>query len=321
MKGKAQGARGAAAARTGAAKSDAGGMKRLQSAESMRRFAREAREAGRSIGFVPTMGAFHEGHLALVRKARGQNDVVVVSVFVNPLQFGPHEDYEHYPRDLARDLDRVRELGVDAAFVPDAAEMYPVGYTTNVSVGPLAGRLCGAGRPGHFDGVCTVVAKLLGIIQPHRLYLGQKDAQQLVVLTRMIADLNIDTKVVACPTVREKDGLAMSSRNAYLTPEERAQAPNLYRVLRAAQRAVLVEHERDPRRLRDQMKLQLEGDAAFRVEYIALVDPETLEELPTLTGRLLIAIAARLGKARLIDNLLVNVPGGRMAEQLTIARE
>jgi pantoate--beta-alanine ligase len=322
MTANARGPRRGTAAGKGAKPDEPNTMKRLQSAESMRRFARDAREAGRTIGFVPTMGAFHEGHLSLMRKARSQNDVVVVSIFVNPLQFGPHEDFEHYPHDLARDLDRARELGVDAVFIPETAEVYPAGFAVRVSVGPMGERLCGAARPGHFDGVCTVVLKLLGIVQPQRMYLGQKDAQQLILLERMVTDLNVDTRVVACPTVREADGLAMSSRNAYLTPEERAtQAPRLYQALRSVQRAILIEHERDAQRLRERMRSQIEEGTGFAVEYVAFVDPETLADRPVLTGRTLIALAARLGKARLIDNILINVPGGRMAEQLGIERE
>jgi pantoate--beta-alanine ligase len=299
----------------------ADGMKRFQSAESQRRFSRQAREAGRKIGLVPTMGAFHEGHLSLIRRARAQNDVVVVSVFVNPLQFAPHEDYEHYPRDLARDLDRAREAGADAVFVPETGEMYPPGFATRVSVGPISTRLCGATRPGHFDGVCTVVLKLLGIVQPHRVYLGQKDAQQVVVLQKMIDELSVDVKILGCPTVREKDGLALSSRNAYLTPEERTVAPRIYRALRFAQREILVGGEREPNRLRARMTEQIAEGTGFAVEYVAMVDPETLEERRELSGRTLIAIAARLGRARMIDNLLIHVPGGRMADKVSMTRE
>jgi len=297
------------------------GMKRFQSAESQRRFSRQAREAGKKIGLVPTMGAFHEGHLSLIRRARAQNDVVVVSVFVNPLQFGPHEDYEHYPRDLARDLDRAREAGADAIFVPEAGEMYPPGFSTRVSVGPMTTQLCGAARPGHFDGVCTVVLKLLGIVQPHRMYLGEKDAQQVTILQKMIDELSVDVKIVTCPTVREKDGLALSSRNAYLAPEERAVAPRIYRALRFAQREILVGGEREPERLRARMTEQITDGTPFAVEYVAMVDPETLVERRELSGRTLIAIAARLGRARLIDNLLIHVPGGRMAEKVGMTRE
>jgi pantoate--beta-alanine ligase len=262
------------------------------------------------------MGALHEGHLSLVRKARSQNDVVVLSIFVNPLQFAPGEDYERYPRDLARDMDRAREAGVDAVFIPEAPDLYPEGFTTRVTIGTMGERLCGAGRPGHFDGVCTVVLKLLGIVQPHRLYLGQKDAQQLIILERMIADLNVDVKVVACPTVREKDGLALSSRNRYLTEAERGEAPRLYAALRMAQREILVGNERDANRLRARMHDAITAKSGIEIEYIALVDPETLEERPVLGGRTLIAVAARVGTARLIDNILINVPGGRMAEKV-----
>jgi pantoate--beta-alanine ligase len=297
------------------------GMKRFQSAESQRRHSRQAREAGQKIGLVPTMGAFHEGHLSLIRRARGQNDLVVVSIFVNPIQFGPDEDYERYPRDLARDLDRAREAGADAVFLPEVEEMYPPGFSSRVTVGPITERLCGATRPGHFDGVCTVVLKLLGIVLPHRVYLGEKDAQQLIVLQKMVDELNVDVKIVPCPTVREKDGLAMSSRNAYLTEEERALAPRIYRALRFAQREILVGGERDPERLRARMTEQLTAGAPLAVEYLAMVDPETLEDRATLSGRTLIAVAVGLGRARLIDNLLIHVPGGRMAEKVRLSRE
>lgn len=297
------------------------GMKRFQSAESQRRFSRQAREAGRKIGFVPTLGAFHEGHLSLIRRARAQNDLVVVSVFVNPLQFGPGEDFERYPRDLARDLDRARDAGADAIFVPEVAEMYPPGFAARVTVGPIAAKLCGASRPAHFDGVCTVVLKLLGIVQPHRIYLGEKDAQQVVLLQKMIDELSVDVKVVPCPTVREKDGLALSSRNAYLTPTERTAAPRLYQALRFAQREILVGGERDPEKLRARMAERITEATDIAIEYIAMVDPETLEERTTLTGRTLIALATRLGSTRLIDNLLIHVPGGRMADKVAMTRE
>ena len=307
----------AEAAATEEPKAAAGGagMKRLQSAESQRRFSRQMREEAKRIGFVPTMGAFHEGHLTLMRKARGQNDVVVVSIFVNPLQFGPGEDYEKYPRDLARDLDKARAEGVDAVFIPEPAEMYPPGFSTKISVGPMADKLCGAQRPGHFDGVCTVVLKLLGIVQPHRLYVGQKDAQQAILLQKMLIDLDVDVRTTVVPTQRDKDGLAMSSRNRYLNEEERAMAPRLYEALRLAQREILVGGERDPKALAARMRDLILSGTKFEIEYLEMVDPETLDPRPILTGRLLIAIAARLGPARLIDNLQINVPGGRMAER------
>jgi len=295
------------------------GMKRLQSPGSMRRFAQQKRAAGQRIGFVPTMGALHEGHVSLMRKARSQNDVAVMSIFVNPLQFGAGEDYERYPRDLARDMDLAREAGIDAVFVPEVADLYPEHFTTRVSVGPLGERLCGSFRPGHFDGVCTVVLKLLGIVQPHRLYLGEKDAQQLIILERMITDLDIDVRVVPVATVREKDGLAVSSRNRYLSPEERREAPRLYQALRLAQREILVGHERDPERLAERMRAHIRAGAGFEIEYVELVAPETLLPRPVLSGRTLIALAARLGGTRLIDNILVNVPGGRVAEEFGLS--
>lgn len=299
-----------------------GHMKRLQSAASQRRFSQQHREQGQVIGFVPTMGAFHEGHLALIRKARAQCDVVVVSIFVNPLQFSPGEDYTRYPRDLARDMDRARALGVDVVFVPEVEEIYREGFATKVTVGPLAERLCGAERPGHFDGVCTVVLKLIGIVQPHRIYLGEKDRQQLVVLQRMVADLDVDVKFVPVATVREKDGLALSSRNHYLTAEERRLAPRLYQALRLAQRTILIGGVRDPQELCRMMAAGiLEGDPPLRIGYVAVVDPETLVDLPVLTGRALIVLAVQIGQARLIDNLLINVPGGRMAESITARRK
>ncbi len=289
------------------------GMKRFQSAESQRRFSRDMRDEGKKIGFVPTMGAFHQGHLSLIEKARSQNDIVVVSIFVNPLQFGPEEDFDRYPRDLARDIDLCRAAGVDAVFQPDVGEMYPEGFTTRITVGPMGERLCGAFRPGHFDGVCTVVAKLIGIVAPHRVYLGEKDAQQVVILDRMVNDLNMDTKLVACPTIREKDGLAMSSRNSYLTPEERAQAGKIHEALRIAQREILVCNTRDPRELAALMRDVIQEGTQIEVQYIEMVDPETLEPRPLLEGRTLIAVRARLGRTALIDNMLINVPGGRMA--------
>jgi pantoate--beta-alanine ligase len=291
-------------------------MKRFQSAASQWRWSRDAVEAGKKIGLVPTMGAFHEGHLSLIKKAVSQNDLTVVSIFVNPLQFGKGEDFSAYPRDLARDTDLAREMGVDAIFIPDPTDMYPAGYCTLVSAGPLAERLCGANRPGHFDGVCTVVTKLIGIVQPSRIYLGEKDAQQLYILQRMISDLDLFVKVVGCSTVREKDGLAMSSRNAYLSPEDRAEAIKLHEALRLVQKAILLENARDAADLKERMQSHIIAGGRFEIDYIAIVDPESLDDREVLTGRTLIAIAARIGGTRLIDNILINVPGGQLAAGL-----
>ena len=289
------------------------GMKRFQSAESQWRWSRQAFEAGKKIGFVPTMGAFHDGHLALIKKSVSQNDLTVVSIFVNPLQFGEGEDCSAYPHDLARDTDLARELGVDAIFIPEPSEMYPEGFSTRISIGALGERLCGAFRPGHFDGVCTVVMKLIGIVQPHRIYFGEKDAQQLYIMRRMLSDLALHVKVVAVAIKREKDGLAMSSRNSLLTDPDRALAPKLYEALRIAQKAILLENQRDPDELKSRMKTHILESGRFEIDYVAMVDPETLDERPLLTGRTLIAVAAHLGETRLIDNILINVPGGQLA--------
>jgi pantoate--beta-alanine ligase len=287
-------------------------MRRFQSPESMKRYCRQLQRKGKTLGFVPTMGYLHEGHLALIRKARKQNDEVVVSIFVNPLQFGPNEDFEEYPRDLPRDMDLCRAEGVAAVFLPEVDDLYPEGFDTRVKVGRMAEVLCGASRPGHFDGVATVVLKLLEIVRPDRLYLGQKDAQQAIILQRMVEDFNMDTKVVVVPTVREKDGLALSSRNAYLTPEERQQATCLYRALRKAQRAILVEGETSRARVEGILRREITAQPLARLDYAQAVSLRDLQPVDPLRGRILLAVAAYFGRARLIDNLVVTVPG-RMA--------
>jgi pantoate--beta-alanine ligase len=255
-----------------------------------------------SIGFVPTMGALHVGHLSLVRAARIENDVVVLSIFVNPLQFGPAEDFSAYPRDEERDLGLAEAEGVDIAFLPSVDEMYPPDRSTTVSVSGISDVLEGKSRPGHFDGVCTVVAKLLNQVGAERAYFGQKDAQQVAVVRRMVRDLSIPTEIVVCPIVREEDGLAMSSRNAYLGAEDRAAATNLFKSLKAGE-AVLVAGGR-PGEAEAAMREVLEKAPAVHVDYAAAVDPETFDE-PLPGAPVLLAVAARVGPARLIDNLLV----------------
>ncbi len=255
-------------------------------------------------GFVPTMGYLHEGHLALVRRARAENDRVAVSIFVNPLQFGPREDLSTYPRALARDLDLLAGVPADLVFTPGEVEMYPVGFQTVVTVQHLAQPLEGSSRPTHFQGVTTVVAKLFNIVQPARAYFGQKDAQQTVVVRRMVQDLNFNLEVIVCPTVREPDGLAMSSRNAYLTPEERRAATVLYRALCAAQTAWR-SGERQAETLRRLMRDTLAQEKLARVDYVSVADPLTLQELETMAGPALLSLAVFFGKTRLIDNLLV----------------
>lgn len=268
----------------------------------------EARAIRRALpgtwGFVPTMGYLHEGHLSLVRRARAENDHVAVSIFVNPTQFGPHEDYNRYPRDLERDLQLLAPLGVELVFAPPVEEMYPPGFQTWVVVEEVSRPLEGAARPGHFRGVATVVTKLFNILQPDRAYFGQKDAQQTVVIRRMVQDLNIPVEIVVCPTVREPDGLAMSSRNTYLSPEERQAATVLFRALQAA-KARYEEGERDAERLRAVMREVIQAEPLARLDYVSVADPETLQELSRVEDRALLSLAVYIGKTRLIDNILL----------------
>jgi pantoate--beta-alanine ligase len=254
------------------------------------------------VGLAPTMGALHEGHLSLVRHARAHDDTVVVSIFVNPTQFGRGEDYARYPRDPDRDLALLRDLGTDVVFMPPVEEMYPEGFDTYVEVEKLTRVLEGAHRPGHFRGVATVVAKLFNIVQPHRAYFGQKDAQQLVVVRRLARDLDLPVDVVGLPTVREPDGLAMSSRNAYLSPQERQAALVVYRSLEAAQE-LWRSGVRDARLIRRRMNEVLATEPLARVDYVSVADAETLEELETVEKPALVSLAVRIGATRLIDNV------------------
>ena len=262
------------------------------------------RTAGRSIGFVPTMGAFHEGHLSLMRAARRECGAVVVSVFVNPTQFSPGEDFDRYPRDLAGDQELAAAEDVDILFIPSTKEMYPPGHATTVHVAGLTGRLCGKDRPGHFRGVTTVVAKLFNIVGPDTAYFGQKDAQQAVIIRRMVSDLDTRVKVSVLPIVRESDGLAMSSRNRYLNPEERQAAAVLYRALSEA-RAAVEAGEKDGKKVHRLVEECIAGEKLVRIEYVAVVDPDTLELLERIEGPALLAVAARVGAWRLIDNCIV----------------
>jgi len=270
----------------------------------------EARERGRPVRLVPTMGALHEGHASLIRAARADGGFVAVSIFVNPTQFGPNEDLAEYPRPLERDLDLCRREGVDLVFAPAVAEMYPEGPRTTVHVAGMSEKMCGASRPGHFDGVCTVVAKLLTIVGPDAAYFGEKDAQQLAILRRMAADLNLPAEVRACPTVRDPDGLAISSRNVYLGGAERRQALALGRALRAAGEAV-ASGERNARQVGADVRRRLAAAEGVRLEYVAVVDPDTLDDLEQIGAQVLVAVAARVGATRLIDNVLLRGLGGR----------
>jgi pantoate--beta-alanine ligase len=261
-----------------------------------------------SVGLVPTMGYLHAGHLALLEAARRENERVAASLFVNPTQFGPEEDLDRYPRDLERDHRLLEEAGCDLLFAPSAEEMYPAGFATVVDVGPVGAPLEGERRPGHFRGVATVVLKLLGIFQPDRAYFGQKDAQQLAVIRRLVRDLNVPVEVRACATVRECDGLALSSRNTYLSPEERQAAPVIYRALCAA-RDRWEAGERRGEVLHQTMVDVLATEPQVRVDYASAVDAETFQDVVEVTGSALLCVAAALGRTRLIDNLpLVEEP-------------
>ncbi len=257
-----------------------------------------------TVGLVPTMGYLHEGHLSLVRRAREECDRVVVSIFVNPTQFGPSEDLAKYPRDLERDLSLLEPLGTDLVWTPSAEIMYPKGYQTWVEVEAISRPLEGAMRPGHFRGVTTVVAKLFNAVQPHRAYFGQKDAQQAAVIRQMTRDLNFPIKIVICPTVREADGLAMSSRNVYLDPEQRKAATVLFRSLSAA-KELYEAGERNAETLRGKMKEVLAGEPLAEMQYVSCADYDTLEELDEVKGKALLSMAVFVGKTRLIDNFVL----------------
>jgi pantoate--beta-alanine ligase len=260
------------------------------------------RGEGRTLGLVPTMGALHEGHLSLVRAARAASDVVVVSIFVNPTQFGPNEDFSKYPRTFDKDCAMMEREGVDLIFAPTVEEMYPAAASTFVVVEGVSDRLDGASRPGHFRGVTTIVSKLFHIIGPHKAFFGQKDAAQVAVLRKMVRDLNFPLQIVVCPIVREADGLALSSRNRYLSEKERGQALVLHRALRAVE-AAAASGEKFSSKLIETAQNVFAQEPDVRVDYIAVVDPETLEDVPDVRNGALIAVAAFVGATRLIDNL------------------
>ncbi len=279
----------------------------LTTVADLRRAVREVRSLGASVGMVPTMGALHEGHLSLIRTARAETGTVVVSIYVNPTQFGPNEDLKRYPRTLERDCRLSAEAGADLVFCPSDSEMYPEGHSTWVDVEGLTAGLCGRSRPGHFLGVCTVVTKLLNMCAPDRAYFGEKDAQQLAVIRRMVIDLAMPVTVVPCATVREADGLAMSSRNVRLTPQERAQAPALYRALTAARDSV-AGGERDAGAVERLMRRVLSEAALGVIDYVEIVHARTLAPAAAVEGETLIAVAVRFNGSgtRLIDNVRVN---------------
>jgi pantoate--beta-alanine ligase len=285
-------------------------MRTFEQIASLRPFLRAAREDGKVIGFVPTMGALHEGHLSLIRRARAECDVVVVSIFVNPTQFGPGEDFQRYPRDIQRDSVLTQQADVDALFLPAVEEIYPQNGQTLLDVPDIAARWEGERRPGHFQGVATVCAKLFLIVQPARVYFGQKDYQQLRVIERMVADLHFPLTVVPVPTMRAEDGLALSSRNAYLTEEERAAAPVISKALQRA-RDLHAAGERSAAALERAMAEELSSEPLLVTDYAVVTDADTLEPLKTIEARAVAMIAARLGRTRLIDNKVLGVANGK----------
>jgi pantoate--beta-alanine ligase len=272
----------------------------------MKSLVRRWKSEGKTVGFVPTMGYLHEGHLSLVRESKKRTDVTVVSIFVNPTQFGPKEDFKKYPRDLVKDFAFLETGGVDCLFYPDAGDIYPPGYRTFVEVHGLQDRLCGKSRPGHFRGVATVVLKLFNIVSPDLAFFGAKDAQQILIIQKMAADLNLDVDVVTCPIVREPDGLALSSRNAYLSPDERKAAPVLSRSLAAAEKLIAA-GERDVTKVMAAIRSVIGGEPQARIDYVEAVDPANLEPVIEIRGDVLIALAVFIGSTRLIDNIRVHV--------------
>ncbi len=276
-------------------------MKVIEKIDDMKQLRQQLTEP---VGFVPTMGYFHDGHLTLVKRARAENPWVAVSIFVNPTQFGPQEDFNTYPRNPQRDLALLEKEKTDIVFMPSVTEMYPAQFNSWVEVEKVSERLEGASRPGHFRGVSTVVAKLFNIIQPSKAYFGQKDAQQLTVIRKMVADLNMNLEIVTVPTVREPDGLAMSSRNTYLNPQQRQAATVLYQALTLAQQ-LHAQGERDARQLRQRMTELIQKQPLANIDYVSIVDAETLDELDTVHPPALISLAVKIGKTRLIDNVVL----------------
>jgi pantoate--beta-alanine ligase len=279
-------------------------MKIINSIPEMQALAESARKAGRTICLIPTMGFLHEGHLSLMRKARKECDVVVASIFVNPTQFGPDEDLQRYPRDVEGDRKKCDSAGVDVLFMPSSSDMYPRNAVVYVSVEGISDILEGAIRPGHFRGVATVVTKLCHIVKPHKVFFGQKDFQQCVVIKRMAKGLNMDIDIIVLPTVREQDGLAMSSRNSYLGADERRAAASLFRALGAGE-ALIRSGARDPLKLKDDVRAELLKERGIQIDYLEIVDPESLAPLSVVKTPAVILAAVRLGRTRLIDNILV----------------
>ena len=281
-------------------------MELIDKTDAMQKRCEEIRRSGKTIALVPTMGFLHDGHLELMREGNWLADILVLSIFVNPAQFGPAEDYQTYPRDMEGDLQKAEEVGVDIVYAPSVEEMYPEGYQTKVVVEDVTKHLCGLSRPGHFDGVATVVAKLFNIVKPHIAIFGKKDFQQLTVIRRMARDLNMDIEIIGIPTVREPDGLAMSSRNKYLSAEERGSALCLKKSIDMALE-LAKGGERDAERLKASVRETILKYPFTSIEYVNICDPLSLEEIGTIREKALLAIAVRVGKTRLIDNCEIDV--------------
>lgn len=281
-------------------------MQIINRVEEIRTLVKKLKRQGKTVGLVPTMGYLHEGHLTLIRQAKASYDVVVASIFVNPLQFGPNEDYSVYPRNMEQDSKNAAEAGLDILFAPEVSDIYPQGFKNMlayVDVVKVTDKLCGASRPGHFRGVATVVTKLFNIVGPDAAFFGQKDAQQVVVIKRMVADLNMDVKIITVPIVREADGLAMSSRNVFLSAEERQAALVLNKALKYAC-SLMDSGEKNADKLRADIKSMITAEPSANIDYIAICDTETLEELTTVNKKALVALAVKIGKTRLIDNMV-----------------
>jgi pantoate--beta-alanine ligase len=285
-------------------------MRIVKTIKQLRQILKEARRKGQKIGFVPTMGYFHEGHLSLIRRTKKECEICVVSIYVNPKQFGPKEDFSRYPRDIKRDMAMIKKENVDILFIPSDNVVYSNCSLTYIDVERISNILCGKVRPGHFKGVASVVAKLLNMVQPDVMYLGQKDAQQVAVLSKMIADLNFPVSIRVVPTVREKDGLAMSSRNVFLTARERSQAPVLYRALKDAVMRIQA-GERAASKITGVIHQIITQRSNGKIQYVACVDAGTLEPLKILKGKVLIAVSVFFGKTRLIDNVIVPIKNQR----------
>jgi len=279
-------------------------MKIISDIQEMQLFVRQAKEKGMSIGLVPTMGSLHEGHLTLMRQAKKSCDVVVASIFVNPTQFGPTEDFAKYPRDLSGDSEQAAKAGVDAIFHPQPEEMYPAGYSSFIEINGITQKLCGLSRPGHFRGVATVVTKLFNIVQPDKAFFGQKDAQQVLVLKRMVTDLNMNVTLEVVPIVREKDGLAMSSRNAFLSSEERKAALVLSQSLQLAQKLV-DQGQVNAQNIKEQVMLKIQQEKLAQIDYVEVYSYPQLENLDVIGDKALLALAVRIGNTRLIDNTIL----------------